>query len=118
MMICNEDKSALPTINFVAGETQNLVFHAFFCENNSEFDLTDCRCSFAIANPLGALQTIVRKDMIVSGNTISVKLLTNDTVGLCGKYIYQISIKDVDGNTEIPGHGIMYISRNIDKVFK
>ena len=34
-----------------------------------------------------------------------------------GKHIYQISIKDINGDIEIPKQGIMYITANIDKGF-
>lgn len=40
-----------------------------------------------------------------------------DTVDLCGKYIYQITIKDINGNIEIPKQGILFITNNINKSF-
>ena len=47
-------------------------------------------------------------------NVLKVTLLPSETVDLCGKYIYQITIKDVEDNTE-PKQGIMYIGNNINK---
>lgn len=41
----------------------------------------------------------------------------SDTYELYGKFIYQISIRDVDGNVEIPQQGLMYVTNNINKSF-
>ena len=38
-------------------------------------------------------------------NIATVDLVPNDTLGLYGKYIYQITIKDIDGEVEIPNQG-------------
>lgn len=46
---------------------------------------------------------------------IAVTLLPTETVGLYGKYIYQITIQDMSGETEIPSQGILGITNNIDK---
>jgi len=50
-------------------------------------------------------------------NIASVDLLPADTLGLWGKYIYQITIKDIDGEAEIPNHGIFFIAHNINESF-
>ena len=42
-------------------------------------------------------------------------LLPQETVNLYGKYIYQITIQDMSGETEIPSQGILGITNNIDK---
>ena len=36
---------------------------------------------------------------------------------MCGKYIYQLSIKDANGNYSIPMYGAMHVADNIDKSF-
>lgn len=46
---------------------------------------------------------------------IAVTLLPKETVGLYGKYIYQITIQDMSGETDIPSQGILGITNNIDK---
>ena len=50
-------------------------------------------------------------------NILTVKILASETVDLFGKYIYQISMRDLGGDVEIPKQGILYISNNIDKSF-
>lgn len=50
-------------------------------------------------------------------NVLTVKLLPTDTVDLFGKYIYQIIIRDIDGDVEIPKQGILYVTNNINKNF-
>ena len=46
---------------------------------------------------------------------MTVTLESLESVNLFGKYIYQITIQDRDGEVEIPSQGIMYITNNIDK---
>ena len=50
-------------------------------------------------------------------NVLTVTLKPKETVGLCGKYIYQIQIQDIDGDVEIPKQGILYITNNINRGF-
>jgi hypothetical protein len=50
-------------------------------------------------------------------NVAYVDLEPNDTLGLYGKYIYQITIKDVDGEVEIPNQGFLQITHNINESF-
>ncbi len=90
----------LPTIEFVGGETQELLFNMYFYQGKKPFSMVGCISSFSIVsfnNKNGS--PILRKDMTVL------------------EYIYQISIKDVSGNIEIPKQGLMYNINNINKGF-
>lgn len=111
-MNCNA--TALPSIEFVGGETQNLSFNIYTDSIANPSSLS--KAAFSITpstNKFGS--PILSKNMSVSGNTISVQLTTQDTINLSGKYIYQIVIKDSRGLIEIPDHGVLYIKNNIDK---
>lgn len=124
-MNCFFEPYTLPTIDFVGGETQDLAFHVYFYKDKKEFSLTGCTCNFSIVsftNKTGA--PILSKPMEgiyndagTSNNVLTVKLLPTDTVDLFGKYIYQIIIKDIDGDVEVPKQGILYITNNINKDF-
>lgn len=115
----------LPTIDFVGGETQDLAFHTYFHEGNKPFALSGCDANFAIVsymNKTGA--PIVSKPMTAimnsegtADNVLTVTLLPSETVNLFGKYVYQITIKDISGNVEIPKQGILMITNNINKNF-
>lgn len=115
----------LPTIHFVGGETQEIAFDAYFHADNHPFGLDGCEAEFAIVsytNKTG--EPIFRKSMEVTSiqpggikNVLYLKLLPEDTFQLNGKYIYQISLRDVDGDVEIPRQGIIYAQNNIDRVF-
>ena len=50
-------------------------------------------------------------------NVLRVTLTPSETVDLFGKYIYQISIRDIGGDVEIPKQGVLYITNNINKGF-
>lgn len=119
----------LPTIDFVGGSTQDLVFHTFFRKIDVPFDLTYCTANFSVINyvnkhgtPIISKQMQIDKgdkdvfgDIIV--NLLRVTLEARETVGLEGKFIYQISIKDNTNKVEIPNLGILYISNNINKSY-
>lgn len=123
-MSCNYTPYTLPTIDFVGGETQELLFHVYCHDRKCPFYLTGCAADFAIVsftNKTGA--PIVIKEMEygseedAASNVLRVVLEPNETYQLCGKYIYQIQIRDIEGNVEIPKQGILYITNNINKSF-
>lgn len=120
-MPCDYDPYALPTIDFVGGETQNLLFNVYSSGGKQPFNLSDCTASFAVVNftnktgkPL--LTKLMEADN-KNTNVLRVRLLPSETMDLFGKYIYQITIKDSDGNVEIPKQGLLYITNNINKSF-
>ena len=124
MTACGYDPYTLPKIDFVGGETEKLVFRVFFKNLEQAFSLANCTASFALVefgNKHG--DPIFAKDMSIAvsnsgvDNILYVTLTPNDTVNLYGKFIYQITVKDVDGTVEIPKQGIFYITNNIDKGF-
>lgn len=118
----------LPAMDFVGGSTQDLVFHCYFYVNKRPHDLTSCTANFSIINfvnkkgdPLVSKQMEIRSAPDVDGdvnNVLSVTLEPADTVNLpAGKYIYQISIRDISGDVEIPNQGIIHLINNINKSF-
>lgn len=115
----------LPTIDFVGGETQDLSFNVYFYKNGKPFSLTGCTSNFAIVsfnNKGGAPILNKQMDSIfneagTSNNVLVVTLEPTETVDLYGKYIYQITIRDIDGDVEIPKQGILYVTNNINKSF-
>ena len=120
---CGGNPYTLPMIEFVGGETQDLRFNVFFHSKDRPFGLSGVVGTFAIvsaANKTGA--PVISKEMSAEYNTddtalnvLVVTLLPEETVNLSGKYIYQITLRDVGGQTEIPKQGIMYIINNINK---
>lgn len=115
----------LPTIDFVGGESQELLFNVYFHKSRKPFSMTGCTSNFSIVdfrNKVGI--PLLTKTMNVlenadgsSFNVLSVNLTPLETYELSGKYIYQITIRDVNGNVEIPKQGLMYITNNINKGF-
>lgn len=116
----------LPTIDFVGGSTQDLIFHSFFYSNKRPFDLSDCSANFSIINFVNknGMPILSKSMQIASGdldngrkvpNLLKVTLLPSETYGLHGKFIYQISVKKSATQVDIPNHGIIYITNNINK---
>jgi len=124
-MSCDINPYTLPTIEFVGGETQNLLFNVYFYQNRKPFSMTGCTSNFSIVDFINKKgKPILTKTMDVlenadesALNVLSVELAPLETYELSGKYIYQITIKDVNGNVEIPKQGLMYITNNINKSF-
>ena len=124
-MACNYSPYSLPTIDFVGGSTQEFEFNVYFCHEKKPFSMSGCECIFSIVsftNKTGS--AIISKKMEIgynsqteTDNVLTVTLDSSDSVDLFGKYIYQITIRDVDGVVEIPKQGILYITNNIDKQF-
>ena len=122
-MNCTYNPYTLPTIDFVGGETQEIVFNTYF-RNNNPFDLDGCEYEFSITSstnkngtPIDLPNSEVRGTISEGTNALRIRLLPEDTVNLFGKYIYQISIRSSEGDVEIPKQGILYIANNINKSF-
>ena len=117
----------LPAIDFVGGSTQDLVFHCYFYLNKQPCDLSSCTANFSLINfvnkngePLVSKQMTIRAESDDEGaiqNILTVTLTPSDTVKLAGKYVYQITIKDVSGEVDIPNQGTLHIVNNINKSF-
>lgn len=111
----------LPTIDFVGGETQNILFNAYSSNGKQPFNLNNCTAGFAIVNFTNKtgepLLTKIMESDNKNANVLKVTLLPSETINLFGKYIYQITIRDSDGNIEIPKQGLLYIANNINKSF-
>ena len=116
-MNCDYSPYTLPTIDFVGGETQDLAFNVYFYKDKKPFSLTGCTCNFSIVsftNKMGV--PILSKEMkgiyndeVTADNVLTVTLTPTETVELFGKYIYQIIIRDIEGDVEIDGDVIVSI---------
>ena len=119
------DIYTLPEVVFVSGQSQTLRWRLWTIKN-VPFTADGCIGDFSVVDysdktgdPLinKPLKFSIGDDETGAKNIASVDLLPSDTLGLEGKYIYQITIKDIDGEAEIPNHGILLISRNINESF-
>ncbi len=108
----------LPEVSFVGGATQTLKYN-LTDENGDAFDLSDCTVDFAIVD-YSTRSGVVSGETSTSNSTVTVTIAAEDTVGLSGKYIYQITIKDSGGEDDefqIPNQGLMYIAGNTHPAF-
>ena len=111
----------LPEITFVGGETHDLRFH-LFTDTGKIFNASGCKATFSVVYSVNRTGSpVLSKSMTVLADDdgiesiLAVTLLPTDTVNLYGKYIYQITIQDMFGETDIPSQGILGITNNIDK---
>jgi hypothetical protein len=113
----------LPEFTFVGGKTQQLVFN-LKDENGEPYNAYGCKIDFSIcdySNKTGTPCLSIAPTLLTGAtgeaSILSVNIAAKDTVSLYGKYIYQITIIDINGKTEIPNQGIMNITRNINESF-
>lgn len=112
----------LKNIRCDAGMTQRSLGDK---DSPKPFNLFGGTAKFSIVNFLNKNSTpLVSKDMEIDMNdedthynVLRVSLEPEDTVDLFGKFVYQITIRDIDGNIDIPHQGIINIHNNIDKPF-
>lgn len=119
-MLNNCDNSMrLPTIAFIGGNAQQLIFE-LYDEQNRPYDLSYHECHFYLGpynmrpaqNLLSKTGTILDSDY---HNLFVVELDTPETKTLEGKYVYQISIVYDDKTVYEPGQGFCVIDRNINR---
>lgn len=119
------DIYSLPEVVFVSGQSNTLRWRLFTVKN-VPFNADGCTGNFSVVDysdktgdPLISkpLKFVVGDDDTGIKNVAVVDLVPSDTLGLAGKYIYQITIKDIDGEAEIPNQGFLLISHNINESF-
>ncbi|WP_369297178.1 hypothetical protein [uncultured Neglectibacter sp.] len=115
---------SMPEVKFVAGETQTFVFHLYFEATRDAFNANGCKVNFAVIDytnksgkPLLCKKCKIRLNSDGVPNIAEAYLTPEDTAGLYGKYVYQLQIRDIDDEVEIPGQGLLVISKNIHKGF-
>jgi len=109
----------LPVLQFVGGQSQTLSFN-LLTTSGGIFHADGCSINFSVVSytdrnsvPLISKSAELIADNDGYMNTAVVELDPTETVGLYGKYIYQITVND-GGTIEIPGQGIANIQRNIN----
>ena len=114
----------LPELTFVAGDVQELSFRllerdkSLYNANHCEGNFAICNYSNKIGTPLVSIQpTFISGEEADYKYIFHVVIPTWDTIDLYGKYIYQLTIKDDTGRYEVPNHGIMNITRNINQPY-
>lgn len=123
------DIYTLPEVVFVSGQSNTLRWR-LFTKAGVPYNADGCTGNFAVVDysdqtgdPLisKSLYFIVDPDADDSETAVKhiacVDLTPSDTLGLDGKYIYQITIKDIDGEAEIPNQGFFQITHNINESF-
>lgn len=114
---------SLPDWDFIGGETQSRTFALYESDGMHVYDIPGAVGEMAVVDFVNQdTQTMFVKTATISndddGNTcfVTVSMDSSDTVSMSGKYIYQLTIKDVKENI-IALRGIMRIYRNIDRNF-
>lgn len=113
----------LPEISFVGGATQEFNFHLKnhrgepFNASGSTVDFAICNYSNKTGTPILSYTPTLLADESGVASVIVLTIPKEDTASLSGKFIYQITVVDVGGNSEIPNQGIMNIAKNIHQEY-
>ena len=119
------DIYTMPEVMFVAGQSNTLRWR-LFTSTHAPFNADGCTGNFAVVDysdqtgdPLISkpVQFFLVDYETGAKNIAQVDLEPRDTKGLHGKYIYQITIMDIDGEVEIPNQGFLQITHNINESF-
>lgn len=115
--------TALPDWNFVGGETQKRTF-TVHKESGILYDIPNGSARLAVVDFVNRSSSpVLKKEVSITSDAsgkscnASFVLDPSDTLAMSGKYLYQITISDGNGNTSIPSHGIMIVDKNIDPEF-
>lgn len=110
----------LPDYAMNAGEAKKLSIPIYNSANH-QIDMTGMAARFAISDPINQdSEPFVIQDCTVvlpdgaSCAILSVELAPEDTVNLCGQYIYQVTVKNAEGRPGIL-KGVLTIAANYDK---
>lgn len=106
-------------ISCVAGETQELIFN-LIDYSGMPYDATGCSVNFAVSDyvNLGYARPYLSKNGTADANTAHVVLLSTETLELpSSKLFYQLTLKDRDGNVEVPARGFFFVKDNINPDF-
>ncbi len=112
-----DDYAPLNTLcefNMIAGTEYILDYTVYEEDGVTLFDLTGCS-AYLLLCPYGnfALKVAQKSANVTGMSTFEVKLETDDTLGLAGKYIQQPLIIDADGNSFYPSQGVILIQNRI-----
>lgn len=117
------DIYTLPQDMFVAGQSIEYMWR-LYTKSKVPFNADGCVGNFALINYSHKYgEPVISKHVTFTigdddvMNGVIVTLSPEDTINLFGKYIYQLTIKDIDGNVEIPNQGILLISKNINESY-
>lgn len=112
---------SLPEWDFVGGETQKRTF-TLRRPSGQYYDIPNGIANLAVVefvnrdmSPVLTQETPVSIGANGKACNVAFALSPSDTKDLDGKYIYQITISDGNGNVAIPSQGIMVIAKNIHK---
>lgn len=118
------DIYTMPEIMFVSGQSKTIRWRLFKAKNipfNAEryignFSVVDYSDKTGDSLISKSLTFSEDDDGVLSIATVN--LSSSDTLGLYGKYIYQITIKDrYNNDAEIPNQGILLIFHNINEQY-
>lgn len=118
------DIFTMPEIRFVGGQSLTLRWN-LYRKNGTPYNAQRCTGNFSVIDYSDqddetilinkSVTFLENKEGII--NIAQVDLVPSDTKSLDGKYIYQITIKDVFGEIEIPDQGFLQITHNINEGF-
>jgi hypothetical protein len=117
------DVYTLPEITFVGGITDSWMFELVTL-GGAPFELFGGSGQLSVVNysnktgaPVLTLPCSVAENEDGFFNLLRVDTTSADTVELFGRYVYQLTLRDGNDETDVPGQGILIITKNIDPAY-
>lgn len=101
----------LPALTFDGGETQK--FEVQFLRHRRPIYLARASATFALLDYVNPGEPYIKKECSISDDAAYVEFQIDpqETASLGGKYIYRLTVRDLDGNVEV-FRGFFIIARN------
>lgn len=115
---CVYNQYTLPQFDFIGGTTQKYTIPVSSVANISDSEAKSYRAAFAIVNYVNRdCAPIISKEATLdtTGKFITISLSPNETLNLTGKFVYQVSLRSENSNSEYHGQGLLIVARNIDR---
>lgn len=115
---CFNNRYSLPEIHFIGGTTTEFSVSFADIVESASVATTSYKARLAVVNYSNkGGRPLLIKDLTIdsASKNIAIKLSSDDTVNLGGKYIYQVTVYHTSGAPEYHKQGILLIGSNINR---
>jgi hypothetical protein len=118
------ESPGLQSFEFTGGETVTLSFE-LVTKSGAPYNAEDDDVNFALTDYVNRSdEPIISRPCTISvgpegiANIATIVFDPQETLNLHGKFVYQITVRNgIDGEYEVPGHGLSLCARNTDRQF-
>lgn len=132
-MNCSSKIYTLDDIYFVGGQHEGFRFELYKKDEDDgyiyPFNAEDCTAIFSVIDmsgkytpssvedglPLLSLPCEICEGVEGVMNIATVEVSSLESAVFSGKYIYQLTVTNPSGESDVPGQGLLFVTKNIDR---